>query len=73
LRLEGSENEYAQHFLRGNERRDCYSRHFQEKPQHMIFGDSEGGAQAAISKCNLKERAKRRATRTWSVIRRRFS
>ena len=34
---------YAQHFLRGNERRDCYSRHSQEKPQHMISSDGEDG------------------------------
>jgi hypothetical protein len=49
LRLEESGNGYAQHFLRGNERRDCYSRHYQEKPQHMISDDSEDGARAAIS------------------------
>jgi hypothetical protein len=49
LRLGVSGNEYAQHFLRGNERRDCYSRHYQEKPQHMISDDSEDGARAAIS------------------------
>lgn len=61
--LEGSGTGYAQHFLRGNERRDCYSRHSQEKPQHMISSDSEDGARAAISKCNLEKRAKRRATR----------
>jgi hypothetical protein len=63
LGLEGSGTGYAQHFLRGNERRDCYSRHSQEKPQHMISSDSEDGARAAISKCNLKKgpREERRA------------
>lgn len=40
----GGGNGYAQHFLRGNQRRDCYSRHSQKKPQHMISSDGEDGA-----------------------------
>lgn len=58
--------------MRGNERRDCYSRHYQEKPQHMISDDSKDGARVAISKRN-KKTGQERSDAPRGVSRRRFS